>query len=42
MSFMRAAEEPRLTCPECGAPLGVELDLFAALGLPRKLVLDSA
>jgi len=32
--------EPRLTCPECGAPLGVELDLFAALGLPRKLVLD--
>jgi molecular chaperone HscB len=33
--------EPRLTCPECGAPLGVELNLFAALGLPRKLVLDS-
>ena len=33
--------EPRLTCPECGAPLGAEVDLFAALGLPRKLVLDS-
>jgi len=32
--------EPRLTCPECGAPLGVELDCFAALGLPHKLVLD--
>ncbi|HVB79748.1 MAG TPA: hypothetical protein VNE82_07320 [Candidatus Binataceae bacterium] len=29
-----------MTCPECGAPLGVELDLFAALGLPRKLILD--
>lgn len=33
--------EPRLTCPECGAPLGVELDLFAALDLPRRLALDS-
>jgi molecular chaperone HscB len=33
--------EPRLTCPQCGAPLGVELDLFAALGLPHKLVLDT-
>jgi molecular chaperone HscB len=32
--------EPRLTCPECGTPLGVELDLFAALGLPHKLALD--
>jgi molecular chaperone HscB len=31
---------PRLTCPACGAPLGVEIDLFAALGLPRKLALD--
>ena len=30
----------RLTCPDCGAPLGVELDLFAALDLPRRLVLD--
>ncbi len=33
--------EPRLTCPECGAPLGVELDCFAALGLPRKLTIDT-
>jgi|SRR5690348_17262344 molecular chaperone HscB len=33
--------EPRLACPQCGAPLGAELDLFAALGLPRRLVLDS-
>jgi molecular chaperone HscB len=32
--------EPRLTCPECEAPLGVELDCFAALGLPRKLTID--
>lgn len=32
--------EPRLTCPDCGAPLGVEVDLFTALDLPRKLVLD--
>src|ERR1700752_3473609 len=32
--------EPRLTCPECGAPLGAELDLFAALGVARKLALD--
>ncbi len=33
--------EPRLICPQCGAPLGVELDCFAALELPRKLALDS-
>lgn len=32
--------EPRLTCPGCGSPLGVELDCFAALGLRRKLVID--
>jgi len=32
--------EPSLTCPECGAPLGAELDLFAALGVPRKLAFD--
>ena len=37
MPFMCAAKEPRLICPECGAPLGAELDFFAALGLPRKL-----
>jgi molecular chaperone HscB len=27
-------------CDACHAPLGVELDFFAALGLPRKLVID--
>jgi molecular chaperone HscB len=32
--------EPRLTCPDCGVPLGVELDCFAALDLPRRLVID--
>src|SRR5271156_2251134 len=32
--------EPRLTCPECGAPLGAELDCFAALDLPRQLAPD--
>src|SRR5229473_3065410 len=26
-------QEPRLICPECGAPLGVVLDCFAALEL---------
>jgi molecular chaperone HscB len=35
-------QEPRLTCQSCEAPLGAELDCFAALGLPRKLVIDSA
>src|SRR5262245_38292362 len=33
--------EPRLTCPQCEAPLGAELDLFAALNLPRKLAVDN-
>lgn len=32
--------EPRLTCPECGVPLGVDLDCFAALDLPRRLAID--
>jgi len=35
-------QEPRLACETCGAPLGTELDCFAALGLQRKLVIDSA
>lgn len=35
-------QEPRLLCAECGAPLGAALDLFAALGLARKLTLDLA
>ncbi len=38
----RARQEPRLTCAQCAAPLGAELDLFAALGLDRKLMLDTS
>jgi len=34
-------QEPRLICPECGAPLGVVLDCFAALEIPRKLQIDT-
>jgi molecular chaperone HscB len=33
-------QEPRLFCSNCGAPLAVELDYFAALGLPRHLTID--
>lgn len=33
-------QEPRLVCQQCGNPLPVELDCFAALGVPRKLVID--
>jgi len=35
-------QEPRLVCSSCGAPLAAELDLFAALGLPRQLQIDMA
>ncbi len=35
-------QQPRLLCAQCGAPLGAGLDLFAALGLPRKLTIDPA
>jgi molecular chaperone HscB len=35
-------QEPRLFCSDCGAPLAVQLDYFAALGIPRRLTLDSA
>ena len=31
-----------MTCASCGAPLGAELDCFAALGLPRRLTIDRA
>jgi molecular chaperone HscB len=31
-----------LVCSFCGAPLAAELDLFAALGLPRQLQIDIA
>src|SRR5215472_4677811 len=33
---------PRLICESCGAPLGAEVDGFAAFSLPRKLVLDTS
>ena len=33
---------PRLICENCGAPLGAEVDGFAAFALPRKLVLDAS
>jgi molecular chaperone HscB len=33
-------QESRLFCSNCGAPLAVELDYFAALGLPRRLQID--
>jgi|SRR5262245_23433170 molecular chaperone HscB len=33
-------QEPRLFCSSCGVPLAVELDYFAALGLPRRLRID--
>ncbi len=35
-------QAPRLFCSECGVPLAVELDYFAALGLSRRLTLDPA
>ena len=33
-------QEPCLVCPDCGSPIGAELDSFAALGLPRRLAID--
>ncbi len=35
-------QEPRLICESCGAPLGADLDCFAAFALPRKLSIDSS
>jgi molecular chaperone HscB len=35
-------QQPRLVCSQCGAPLAVDLDFFAALDLPRLLQIDSA
>jgi molecular chaperone HscB len=35
-------QESRLICSLCGAPLVADLDLFAALGLPRLLQIDIA
>ena len=36
------AQAPRLCCIRCETPLGAELDAFAAIGLERKLEIDSA
>lgn len=36
----RRRHEPQLICPECGAPLGAEVDCFKALGVARKLAID--
>jgi molecular chaperone HscB len=33
-------QEPRLICAQCGAPLAADIDLFAAIGLPRLLQID--
>jgi molecular chaperone HscB len=35
-------QEPRLICSQCGVPLAPDIDLFAALGLPRLLEMDIA
>ncbi|HLH78021.1 MAG TPA: hypothetical protein VKV28_14555 [Candidatus Binataceae bacterium] len=35
-------QQPRLLCAQCGAPLGVELDYFTALELPRDPLVDEA
>jgi molecular chaperone HscB len=35
-------QQPRLTCESCAAPLGGDLDCFAAFDLPRKLTIDLA
>jgi DnaJ-domain-containing protein 1 len=33
-------QEPRIVCIDCQAPLAANLDYFAALDLPRKLIVD--
>src|SRR5579863_5318441 len=35
-------QQPQLICDQCGTPLGADTDLFAVLGLPRKLKIDPA
>lgn len=35
-------QEPRLICSQCGTPLAADLDLFAALQLPRLLQINNA
>jgi molecular chaperone HscB len=33
-------QQPQLLCGECGSPLAADLDCFAALGIPKKLLVD--
>src|SRR5512136_1070542 len=33
-------QEPRIVCSHCGAPIAADVDLFAALSVPRKLQID--
>jgi molecular chaperone HscB len=35
-------QKPQLICPDCKSPLAADLDCFAALGIPRKLQIDTA
>ena len=34
-------QEPRIVCAECGAPIAARLDLFGALGMPRRLAIET-
>jgi molecular chaperone HscB len=34
-------QEPRIVCAECGAPIAAPLDLFAALGIPPRLAIET-
>jgi molecular chaperone HscB len=40
-SSCETVQQPSLLCAQCGAPIGAALDFFAALGLPRKLAINS-
>jgi molecular chaperone HscB len=35
-------QEPQLICRDCGSPLALEVDYFAALGFPRRLTLGAS
>lgn len=35
-------QEPHLLCVECQTPIALDLDYFTTLGLPRRLLIDSA
>lgn len=34
-------QEPRIVCAECGAPIAARVDFFAALGIPRRLSIET-